>query len=125
MKKLLILFFPMLFFGCDENIKNNNLVKKEKYVCNENNSLYFYDFFGKEKIPNKINFNSDVLKFCEKNGNVLTYRPNGCGEAGEVGKNLDEVLDDLGSIIRYDFVLEEIILNNPPRQIIMKCIGKD
>ena len=121
MKKFLILFLLAFLISCSEKSKSTNIVKSERYICNESNSLFFYDYQEIKNVPNKINFNSDVLKFCEINGNVLTYKSDGCEQAKKTAKNLDDVIEKIGRTIRFDFVLEEIILNNPPRQIVMKC----
>ncbi len=77
------------------------------YICG-NNSLSFSEVNTKSISSKKMNFNKDVLIFCKRDGNILTYRMENCKNDGVV--------------IRYDWILKQIILNRPPREIILNCL---
>ena len=77
------------------------------YICG-NNSLSFSEENTKSISSKKMNFNNDVLIFCKRDGNILTYRMENCKNDGVV--------------IRYDWILKQITLNRPPREIVLNCL---
>jgi len=79
------------------------------FVCGEgkNNSLLFSNSLNLNNPPKIMNFNKEELIFCSKEGNVLKYMKEKC----EIGN----------TTIRFDPIVKEIILNEPPRQITMVC----
>ena len=84
-------------------------IAKAEYVCgeNKNNSLSFSSAVLKKQPPVSMYFNSDMLELCDVKGNVAVYKK--------------ECKDKDSSIIRFDLILLEIILNEIPRQFTMKC----
>ena len=79
------------------------------YICgdNKNNSLSFSSPVSRNSPPKTMFFNSDQLAFCSVSGNVLLYR--------------GECKDNTSTIIRFDLVLLELMLNEKPSQITLKC----
>jgi hypothetical protein len=76
------------------------------YICN-GNSLKFSEKISENKKIAGLKFNNDEMVYCEQKGNTIVFRKNNCS------KN--------NSVLRFDWILEEITLNEPPRQIIMRC----
>ena len=70
-------------------------------------SLLFSNSLNLNNPPKIMNFNKEELVFCSKEGNVLKYMTEKC----EIGN----------TTIRFDPIVKEIILNEPPRQITMVC----
>jgi hypothetical protein len=79
------------------------------YICGDNkkNSLSFSSPVSRNSPPKTMFFNSDQLAFCSVSGNVLLYR--------------GECKDNTSTIIRFDLVLLELMLNEKPSQITLKC----
>jgi len=82
------------------------------YICgdNKNNSLSFISPVSRNSPPKTMFFNSDQLAFCSVSGNVLLYRM--------------DCKDISSTIIRFDLVLLELILNEKPNHIAMRCVKK-
>ncbi|NBR23657.1 MAG: hypothetical protein EBU08_07780 [Micrococcales bacterium] len=82
------------------------------YICgdNKNNSLSFSSPVSRNSPPKTMHFNSDQLAFCNISGNVLLYRK--------------ECKNNTSTIIRFDLVMLELMLNEKPSQITMRCVKK-
>ena len=82
---------------------------RSDYICgdNKNNSLSFSSSVSRSSPPKTMMFNRDQLSFCSMSGNVLLYR--------------GECKDYTSTIIRFDLVLLELMLNEKPSQITLKC----
>jgi hypothetical protein len=110
MKKYLFFILPFVLAACESEISKAKFQGKLNFVCNDSNSLSFSDEVGAEKFPKRMNLNSMTHELCGKKGNVLVYKSSGC--------------DQDSGVARFDFILEELTLNNPPREIVMKCVPK-
>ena len=79
------------------------------FVCgeNKNNSLSFSSSIKLDNPPKFMNFNKEKLIFCNREGNLLKYIKEKC-ESGN-------------KTIRFDPIIKEITLNEPPSQIRIMC----
>jgi hypothetical protein len=77
------------------------------YVCNEVNSLSFSKAPSAKISPFEMRFNADLLFLCGREGNYLLYRKSNC--------------EPYNTTIRFDWVLKEVLLNEPPSQFSFRC----
>ena len=105
MKQIQFIFILILLLvSCSESQTKNS-----SFVCgeNRNNSLSFSSPIKSDNPPNFMNFNKDKLVFCNREGNVLKYMTEKC-ESGN-------------RTIRFDPIINEVTLNEPPSQIRIMC----
>ena len=79
-------------------------------VCNEVNSIYFETTPDAKTSPTSMAFNNDRLMYCGRKGNVLEYRRDECSSGS--------------SVIRYDWITLQLMLNDAPRTLTMKCVKR-
>ena len=101
---------PLFLVGCENQISKTKFQGKLNFICSDNNSLSFSEEVNPEKFPQKMILNTTTHELCERAGNILIYRSDKCGENS--------------SVARFDYILGELTLNNPPREIVMKCVAK-
>ena len=104
-KKISFIFIFMLSLVGSSESQTENL----SFVCgeNKNNSLSFSSSIKLDNPPKFMNFNKDKLIFCNREGNLLKYMKEKC-ESGN-------------TTIRYDPIIKEVTLNDPPSQIRIMC----
>ena len=80
---------------------------EQAYICGKNNSLVFLEPPSATKFPREARYNTHDMKLCSREGNFLVYRTESC-EKGN-------------TVIRFDWVLGELVLNEAPDKIVLKC----
>jgi hypothetical protein len=83
---------------------------EQAYICGKNNSLVFLEPPSATKFPREARLNTQDMKFCSREGNFLVYRTGSC----EMGN----------TVIRFDWVLGELVLNEAPDKIVLKCVRR-
>jgi hypothetical protein len=83
---------------------------EQAYICGKNNSLVFLEPPSATKFPREARLNTQDMKFCSREGNFLVYRTESC-EKGN-------------TVIRFDWVLGELVLNEAPDKIVLKCVRR-
>jgi len=86
---------------------NFNVKASGTYVCDSVNSLSFSKIPSATTAPLEMNFNNFQLMYCAREGNYLVYRKLNCAKEN--------------TTIRFDWVIKEILLNEPPHQLTLKC----
>jgi hypothetical protein len=80
---------------------------EQTYICGKNNSLVLLEAPSATNSPREARFNAEDMKFCTREGNRLVYRSNSC-ERGN-------------AVIRFDWVVGALLVNEISDQISLKC----
>ena len=103
MRVLMLFFVVLITCGCQEKIDNQAIA----FICDTKNSLTFQILPSASASPPSLIFNKDQLVFCGREGNLLVYRQDNCSNNN--------------AVIRFDWVLKELQLNEGLRLFSMRC----